>query len=193
MGGAATEGGEARLQEQAARVESLLAEMEALPDPALRATVAEIVQGLLSLYGAGLERIVETMSRGADRSPAGMLQALARDELVAHLLLLHDLHPEDLRGRVARGLEEARPYLQSHGGSVELVAVEEGLARVRLQGSCRTCPSSAAALHSTVEAAILRAAPDLIGVVVEPEAPERPGFVPASALLAPAAVGGPSA
>ena len=118
-----------------------------------------------------------------------MLQALAADDLVSHLLLLHDLHPVDLEARVARGLAEVRPYLESHGGNVELVAVEDGVARVRLQGSCRTCPSSAATLRSAVEAAVLRAAPDLLGITAEEPRAEPAGFVSTDALLTLAAPG----
>lgn len=180
-------GDEQHLTEYAAQVEGLLAEIESSPDPAVREKVAGIVQGMLALYGEGLARIVELVGRGEERSPAGMLEALAGDELVAHLLLLHDLHPVGLETRVARALEELRPFLQSRGAGAELIAVRDGTARLRLHGS-RSCPSSASALRRAVEAAVLRSAPDLFGVAIEdadpPGSPRgRPeAFVPLSAL-----------
>ena len=45
------------------------------------------------------------------------------DELVAHLLLLHGLHPVPVRERVLGALDEVRPYLATHGGGVELLDV----------------------------------------------------------------------
>jgi Fe-S cluster biogenesis protein NfuA len=94
-------------------------------------------------------------------------RALADDELLAHLLLLHDLHPVDVGTRVANALEEVRPYLGSHGGDVELLGVEEGVARLRLNGTCDGCPSSAVTLKHSIETAILRAAPELERVEAE--------------------------
>jgi Fe-S cluster biogenesis protein NfuA len=60
-----------------------------------------------------------------------------------------------------------RPFLASHGGNVELVSVEEGVARLRLEGSCNGCPSSAATLEHALKEAIEEAAPDLLGLEVE--------------------------
>ena len=100
----------------------------------------------------------------------------ASDELVGHLLLLHGLHPVPLAERVTGALEEVRPYLGSHGGDVELLAVEAGVARLRLKGSCSGCPSSTVTLRSAVEDAIRRAAPDIEEIVAEddPVAPPAP-------------------
>jgi Fe-S cluster biogenesis protein NfuA/nitrite reductase/ring-hydroxylating ferredoxin subunit len=142
------------------RVEGLLGEIESLPDPRARDTALETVQAVLDLYGEGLERIVDRV---------GGLQAttLASDELVAHLMLLHGLHPVSVEERVREALEGVRPYLGSHGGDVELLGVSEGVARVRLQGSCEGCPASATTLKLAIEDAILKAAPDVERVEAE--------------------------
>ena len=58
-------------------------------------------------------------------------------------------------------LDEVRPYLASHGGDVELLGVEDGVVRLRLEGSCNGCPSSAMTLKLAIEEAIARAAPDV--------------------------------
>ena len=60
-----------------------------------------------------------------------------------------------------------RPYLGSHGGDVELLCVEDGVARVRLGGTCEGCPSSAVTLQNAIEAAILKAAPDVERIEAE--------------------------
>jgi Fe-S cluster biogenesis protein NfuA len=140
------------VRERVEQVEELLGAVE--EDP--RALAA--VRALVELYGEGLRRI-------ADRG--GVSAELARDELVSHLLLIHDLHPVDLETRVAGALEDVRPYLGSHGGDVELLGVADGVARLRLNGTCDGCPSSAVTLKHSIETAIMRAAPELVGVEAE--------------------------
>jgi Fe-S cluster biogenesis protein NfuA/nitrite reductase/ring-hydroxylating ferredoxin subunit len=159
------------LDDQAARdrigrVEALLDEVESLPDAAGRATATEIVQALVELYGEGLARIMERMNGATD----GLLD----DELVTHLLLLHDLHPVPLEARVLGALEEVRPYMESHKGGVELVSIEEGVVRLRLQGSCSGCPSSTMTLKLAIEDAIHKAAPDVEEILAEGVVEEKP-------------------
>ena len=148
----------------AERVEALLEDVERLDDAAARDTALALVQGLLDLYGEGLARIVDHVGGSDDARLAG---ALAGDEVVAHLLLLHGLHPVPLEQRVRGALDEVRPFLGSHGGDVELVAVEDGIVRLRLQGSCSGCPSSTVTLKLAIEKAIHEAAPDVRDIVAE--------------------------
>ena len=163
------------LQERVARMETLLGEIETLPDRNTRSKAAEVVGVLLDLYGEGLARMMEVVAEGEERERT--FDAFAEDELVSHLLLLHGLHPLDLETRVIMALEEVRPYLQSHGGNVELLGVEEGVARLRMQGSCSGCPSSIATLRLAIEEAIQKTAPDLEGIEAEGVA-EEPNSVP---------------
>ena len=156
----------------AERIEALLEEVERLPDPAARETALELVQGLLDLYGEGLARIVDHVAEHDDGTLAGVL---AGDEIVAHLLLLHGLHPVPLGRRVEAALEQVRPYLESHRGNVELLGVEEGVVRLRMEGSCSGCPSSAVTLKVAIEEAIQKAAPDVRDIVAEHE--ERPALI----------------
>ena len=130
------------VHERVARVEALLGEIE--DDP--RAAAA--VQAIVDLYGEALARLLD----GADP---------VEDELVSHLLLVHDLHPVDVETRVRNALEDVRPYLGSHGGDVEFLGVEDGVARLRLAGTCNGCPSSTVTLKNAIEEALLKAAPDL--------------------------------
>jgi Fe-S cluster biogenesis protein NfuA len=148
---------DAAVRERIARVE---ARLDGLDERSLDAVAA-----VVELYGEALRRI-------AGRVP---VEQLLGDELVSHLLLLHDLHPVDVETRVAQALEEVRPYLGSHGGGVELLGVEDGVVRLRLDGTCNGCPSSAATLTSAIEQAVRRAAPDVErveaeGAVAEPAA-----------------------
>jgi Fe-S cluster biogenesis protein NfuA len=170
----------------AARLEALLEEVTSLPDDAVRTKAIEIVQNLLALYGEGLARMLAAVTRlEPDTAGAALLDAFAADELISHLLLLHDLHPISLATRVTRALEEVRPYLRKHGGNVELLGLDGGVARLRLLGSCEGCPSSTLTLKLAIEEALYKAAPDLEGIETEGtvEPPPRPaGFVPLSSL-----------
>jgi Fe-S cluster biogenesis protein NfuA len=157
-------------QRKLGRLERLIGELETL-DGAAGATAMTAAQTLVEVYGEGLERIVSHL--GEHR-----VLELAEDEMIAHLLLVHGLHPLDLETRIARALDEVRPYLRSHEGEVELVAIEPPAVRLRLQGSCHGCPSSTVTLKLAIEAAIRKAAPEIEhvdagdGTVVRPDAPD---------------------
>jgi Fe-S cluster biogenesis protein NfuA len=138
------------------RVEALLAE---LGDPATHAKVDELVRVLVGLYGSGLDRIMEIVTETAE---AETLRRLTADELVSGLLVLHDLHPLSTAERVRAALDEVRPYLGLHDGGVELVGItEDGVARLRLQGTCHGCPSSRSTVTGAIERAIARVAPEV--------------------------------
>ena len=174
--------------EQVARVERLLEELEGLPSSGARDTATEVLQALLELYGDGFARIVDVV---AERDEDGsMAESLASDELVAHLLLLHGLHPVPVEQRVRAALEGVRPYLESHGGNVELLGVDAGVARLQLEGSCSGCPSSAMTLKLAIEKAIHEAAPDIDEVVADGAVAEpAPGLIQLE-VIAPAASNG---
>ncbi len=161
-------------------METLLGEIESLKDSNAKSKAAEVVQVLLELYGEGLARMMEVVAQGGESGRT--FEAFAEDELVSHLLLLHGLHPIDMETRVVKALEEVRPYLQSHGGNVELLGVERGVAHLRMQGSCNGCPSSAMTLKLAIEEAVQKAAPDLLGI--EAEGVEEPPPKPATTFVA---------
>ena len=94
------------------------------------------------------------------------------DDLVASMLLLHGLHPDDIETRILRGIEKVRPYLKSHGGDCELVSVRDGIVRLKLHGTCGSCPSSSLTLRNAVEEALYEAAPDILEIVAENAAVE---------------------
>jgi len=155
------------------RVQELSDRLEALPDPVARESAQEMVAAVMDLYDEGLRRILEAVEAAGDAA-AALRQELLSDGVVASLLLIHGLYPVDLETRVTEALDGVRPYMHSHGGDVELIALEDGVARLRLEGSCRGCPASSATLEQAIRTALEEAAPDLSGMVVEgAEAPVR--------------------
>lgn len=136
-----------------------------------RERAEELVRLVADLYGAGLERVLD-ITYEAGQLTDEVLAALAADDLVASLLLVHGLHPYDVGQRVEQALESVRPYLGSHGGDVELLEVsDQGTVRLRLLGSCDGCPSSSVTLKLAVEGAIEAAAPEISGIEVEDAEP----------------------
>ena len=109
-----------------------------------------------------------TPSPPKERPATRVSDRLLADPLVESLLLLHDLHPLDVDTRIQRALDRVRPYLGSHAGGVEyLGAGADGVARLRLEGSCHGCPSSTVTVRLAIEGAVEDAAPEVTEVVVE--------------------------
>ncbi len=69
--------------------------------------------------------------------------------------------------RVEKVLEKVRPYIQSDGGDIALVSVDEasGIVKVTLSGACGTCPSSTATLKGGVERMVKAEIPEIKEVV----------------------------
>ena len=152
------------------RIELLL-EASAAAGPVMRERAEELVRLVVELYGAGLERLLD-LAYDAGALTDDLLGALADDELVSSLLLVHGLHPYGLEQRVEHALAGVRPSLSSHGSDVTLVDVsDEGVVRVRLLGGSGGCGSSVATLQVDVEEAIRAAAPEIVRIDVEQAAP----------------------
>jgi Fe-S cluster biogenesis protein NfuA/nitrite reductase/ring-hydroxylating ferredoxin subunit len=159
-------------------LERLVQEIDALPPGRARDSAVEIVQELMDLHGSGLERMLELI-HGSSQSGQPLIDRLAEDPAVSGLLLLHDLHPAPLEERVNQALASVRPYLGTHGGNVELLGLNGGVAHLRLEGSCHGCASSAVTLKLAIEQALNEAAPDLNGIDVEGVVENRPRAMPA--------------
>lgn len=153
-----------QFQKELGRIEELINALSAAADSAVAAQARELVQALLELHGATLERALEIVH---ENDPT-LVDKLADDPLVSNLLILHGLHPLDLEARVRGALEKVKPRLGLHGGSVEVIGVTpEGGIKLRLEGNCNGCPSSRITLKSSIEEAIYAAAPDVTGLEVE--------------------------
>jgi Fe-S cluster biogenesis protein NfuA/nitrite reductase/ring-hydroxylating ferredoxin subunit len=153
------------------QVQDLQARLESSQDSATRALAEELVSAVVQMYGAGLERVLGTLLQAGPEGER-LAASLPEDPLVATLLLIHDLHPVPLEQRVQQALDSVRPYMESHGGNVELLSLEDGIARIHLQGSCSDCSASSVTLELAIKQALEEAAPDLEGLEVEGVAPQ---------------------
>ncbi len=167
------------LQKRMQRIGEIVEQLESTADPHARAMAKELLESLMALHGAALERILELASE-AGESGKDVIRKCGRDELVSSLLLLYGLHPEDLRTRVTRAMEKSKGYLESHASSAELVSIGgDGKVTVRLTAKANGCGSTAASVKSTLEATIQDAAPDASSIFVEETGAglTRSGFV----------------
>ncbi|MFF4101981.1 hypothetical protein [Streptomyces sp. NPDC001903] len=150
-------------REAGRRVDEVLDRLAASGDREACAAAEELVRVLMDFYGAGLARIVERL--GVER-----LGGLLDDELVASLLALHDLHPEDVHTRIARALDSVRD-------PVELVGFDAATGVLRLRsapgGGCG-CGSGGDAVPRSVEDALACFAPEVTSVELEAAEPPLP-------------------
>jgi hypothetical protein len=171
-----------RFHNDLASIEILAKEIDSAADPAMRAKAAGLIEAMMALHGAALERMVEIARANPDT-----LARIIEDDLIASLLVLYDLHPHDLETRI----KDAVAKLSTRGTKVDVVSIANGEARLRLRETSHGCGS--ANVKQAVEDAIYQAAPDLTALLIEDAAPSS-AFVPIAALsnghLAPAKFGG---
>jgi Fe-S cluster biogenesis protein NfuA len=164
------------LQKRMQRIGEIVEQLETAADPNTRSMARELLESLMALHGAGIERILEIAANSGEVGES-FIHKCGHDELVSNLLLLYGLHPENLNARVTRALEKLRSGLETHSAKAELLSIsEEGAVRVRLDlkpnGGC-----GSSSLKATVEVALQDAAPDATSIVVEETGGAPTGFV----------------
>ena len=72
---------------------------------------------------------------------------------------------EETKSNVVKALDEIRPFLQSDGGDITLVSIEDNIVTVRLEGNCIGCSVNQMTLKSGVEMTIKKYAPQIEEVI----------------------------
>jgi hypothetical protein len=150
-------------EERSRRIPELVGRVDDIVDDEARSWAQELMQCVLEMHGAGLERMMEVIFDSGSPGQA-IIRRFANDGLVASLLVLHGLHPDDMEVRVQHALAKLR-------GRTHLIGVSDGIVHVR-------CESAKA----DVEAALREAAPDAVEIIVE-EVAHVNGFVPLSSVM----------
>ncbi|GGT16276.1 hypothetical protein [Streptomyces chromofuscus] len=145
-------------------VEEVLDRLAASGDPTACEAAEELVRVLMEFYGAGLARVMDLVERDPNASAA--LDALLGDELVASLLVLHGLHPEDARTRIARALDALGQPVENAGFDPAT-----GALRLRPTGSGGCGCGGGGGVERTARDALACFAPEVTSV--EMEAPAR--------------------
>jgi Fe-S cluster biogenesis protein NfuA/nitrite reductase/ring-hydroxylating ferredoxin subunit len=139
---------------------------------------------------AELETLVATLERDGDERALMLLQLMdaihrpalelllagdADHPLASAVLAMYDLVPLDEFTQIEEALDEVRPYIESHGGALELLDVDGGSVHVRLSGSCHGCAASAMTLRRGVEEKLRERIPWFEEIVAhEPDEPAEP-------------------
>jgi Fe-S cluster biogenesis protein NfuA len=174
---------QADFRQQAETIERLVVKLDTAADPLLKAVAKDLVQALMALHGAAFERALELLHELGN--PGGIIERLGRDELVASVLLLYGLHPEDMRARILSALENIRPGLNKQNASAELVGLDDaGAVTIHFQVKAGSCGSTPGSVRSRIEAAVQNAAPDASSITLKDVGIPSSGaaFVPLTAL-----------
>ncbi|MFJ5775257.1 hypothetical protein [Streptomyces sp. NPDC093094] len=140
------------------RVEEALGRLTGSGDPAAAAAAEELVRSLMDFYGCSLARVLHLL---ADQ-PGEPHSRLLGDELVASVLVLHDLHPEDRDTRIGRALDSVR----EHGLTVAGFDEDTGTLRLRATASGGCGCGSGTGAREAAEAALACFAPEVRAVEV---------------------------
>jgi hypothetical protein len=146
-------------QERMAHVEGLIRQLERTSDPAVRASVKELMQGVMDLHGTALNRLMEIVE---ERSGEAAIKSLGQDPLTASLLILYGLHPEDTETRVGRAVEKLAVTFRRYGANIALESVNGSVVQVRIDGVANA--TAGRALKKAVEEGIYAFAPDVTRV-----------------------------
>lgn len=147
-----------------------VAAMEQIQDQTIREQVFALLDGVDLVHRQGLQRVLEMI--GATGGGAA-LPRITEDPIVHSLLDMYDLLPVNELDQVEQALEPVYTYIESHGGRLELLEVQHGTVRVRLSGSCGTCPGSAGTLQRVVEEALREGFPGFTALFADDPAPPQ--------------------
>lgn len=140
------------------RIAELADKLTGHADPEVAERVTELLDWVDAFHREGLGRLVEMVRAWRGEI---FLETAGSDEVVGRLLAAYGLgegrdEKAEAADAVAVALDEVRPLIESHGGSIEVEAIVDGVVRVRLAGTCDGCPSSSATLTYGVEDALRR-------------------------------------
>lgn len=165
-------------------VGAIAEELLSHPDRTIRDQTEEMLDWIDAFHREGLGRLVELIRGWRGEI---FLDSVARDDVAGMLLATYDLGVSPgidttAEDAVAEALEEIRPFVESHGGTIVVDSVVDGVVKVQMLGSCDGCPSSTATLTGGVERSLREHWPNFRRLeVVDPNAEQAPAPAPAAA------------
>jgi nitrite reductase/ring-hydroxylating ferredoxin subunit/Fe-S cluster biogenesis protein NfuA len=155
---------EETLADIAVRLDSLVQSFEQHPSDEVRQAALEMLGLVDALHREGMNRIAELLWTG---SPAVLEKAL-HDPAINMLFQLYDVAPgePEPREQVEVALAGVRPYIESHGGAVDILDVVDGVVHLRLSGACHGCAGSAMTLKRGIETALREGFPGFQSIEV---------------------------
>jgi Fe-S cluster biogenesis protein NfuA len=170
-------------QEQVRQLGKLIMQFDQMPGSPQKTACKELVQLLMDVHGAGLDRMMELVFESEGPGPE-IVDKLGHDTITSSLLLLYSLHPDDLETRVHKAIEQIRPRLRKLSCSLDLAGIVEGEVQVRVTTSGHGCGSSTKDVRAIVEEDIYALAPDVASLeILGLEEPSASGFVALESLI----------
>lgn len=163
------------IEDLAQALDDAVASTQALAEPGSHEAVDALRQALDDAHRAALVRVVRRLRE--DPRGKELLFELVDDPAVRMVLLMHGIIRPDPVTLARQALDGVRPQLQSHGGDVELVRIDDGVAFVRLSGACNGCSMAAVTMRTGVEEALRAQVPGITAVEVVPNEP-GPALIP---------------
>ncbi|MFI2511132.1 hypothetical protein [Streptomyces sp. NPDC018972] len=149
-------------------VEEILDRLASSGDRAACEAAEELVRVLMECYGAAFARAMDLLGHRPERPAREAVDALLRDELVAGLLVLHGLHPDDAPTRIAHALDTLPQDVESTGFDPAT-----GELRLRLTGSAG-CGGSRDAVEQAARDTLACFAPEVTAVTLEADTASGP-------------------
>lgn len=159
-------------------VERLLADLSAHQESQGGAAGMAAVQALVDLYGEALARIMHTLATTGGGMTPRLLEALASDEVIGHLLIVHDLHPTDPATRIREALA------QLPGVHAELLGIDCAAGTAEVRVAAKGCGSTQDSARAAAQEAVHAAAPEIeqVRLLDAPKSPAAAAFVPLAAV-----------
>lgn len=152
----------------AQKVDEAIAEVRALDDKPQNSAM-NMKRAIEEFHKFGLIKLVQHLK--ADERGKELLFELIDEPSIYAIFAMHGIVRADVPTRVERVIEMVRPYMQSHGGDVELVEVEHDTVYLRLHGACNGCSMSSVTLRNGVEEALNEHVPEIKNIEVIPNEP----------------------
>jgi Fe-S cluster biogenesis protein NfuA len=171
------------------RLDDLVRWFEDHPDEGVQDGLLEVLRAVDVIHRGALDRLVGVLDAH------GLREVALADPHVALLVGLYEAQDDDAddpRVRAEAAVAELQPYVASHGGRLEVVAAEDGVANIRLLGACQSCSGSPAALNDLVEQALRANLPEFVRMEVSPPHPPAPQSAPVLIPLSALGRGGPA-
>lgn len=157
------------------RLEELLGQLDGLDDQ-VRTPVFELLDGFDAVHRLALGRLAAVLG------PSELDRLRGADPAIGWLLDAYSAGVDE-RQAADRALDSIRPYIEGHGGQVELLDVADGVVHLRLAGACSGCTASAVTLRDGVVEALVAGFPGFARMEVEEDLAAAVHAPPGATLL----------
>ncbi|MDB6142014.1 MAG: hypothetical protein JWP80_1058 [Pseudomonas sp.] len=156
------------LDEQVARLQALLGALDQLEDPTARSAAQELVRVVIRLHSLGLADLLDIVRETGSQPADTLLPRFTANPRVRGLLLLHDLHPEDLATRARKAVDRLRPHLGVKGVRAEFEGVDGAIVRISVSANDPNgSPPSSTLLRQEIEEVMQEMIPDADELLIE--------------------------